>query len=91
MRQSDLTLDGNAVGGLLMELFGVEMTVAEAVCASCGRVNPLARVVVYMNAPGVVARCPDCGQVAMRIVRGRGRVWLDMSGIRCLACASPGE
>lgn len=91
MRQSDLKLDGNAVGGLLMELFGVEMTVAEAVCAHCHRVNPLGRVEVYMNAPGVVARCPDCGQVVMRIVRGRGRVWIDMSGIRCLEFAAPGE
>lgn len=91
MRQSDLKVDGNAIGGLMMELFGVEMTVAEAVCGNCHRLHPLGRVEVYMNAPGVVARCPSCGQVVMRIVRGRGRVWLDLSGIRCLEFANPAE
>jgi len=46
------------------------------------------QVVVYMNAPGVVVRCPTCDQVQMRIVRGRGKFWIDMSGIRCLELSS---
>ncbi len=30
-------LDGNAIGGLLQEVFGTDMTNAEAACATCGR------------------------------------------------------
>jgi Zn finger protein HypA/HybF involved in hydrogenase expression len=91
MLQSDLKLDGNALAGLLQELFGLEMTVADAHCRTCRQVNQMGRAEVYMNAPGVVARCPACGQVLMRVVRGGGRVWLDLSGIRCLELTDPGQ
>jgi hypothetical protein len=89
MLGSDLKLDGNAVAGLLQELFGVEMTVADAVCGNCHQHNEVGRADVYLNAPGVVARCPGCGHVVMRIVRGGGRVWLDLSGTRCLEFTAP--
>jgi uncharacterized Zn finger protein len=87
MRQSDLKLDGNAIAGLLREIFSVEMTEASTTCAGCGTVNAVGRVDVYMNAPGAVVRCPACGQVLMRIVRGGGRYWLDLTGVRCLEFA----
>ena len=32
----ELMLDGNAVAGLLQEVFAVEMTTAVGTCASCG-------------------------------------------------------
>jgi len=35
-----MALDGNTIGGLLLEIFAVEMTSAEATCASCGAVGP---------------------------------------------------
>lgn len=84
MEQSDLKVDGNAIGGLLREIFTMEMTAAETTCAGCGKVHAVGRVDVYLNAPGAVVRCPACGQVLMRIVQGRGRYWLDLTGIRCL-------
>ena len=34
-----MTLDGNAIGGLLLEVFGSEMTSAETTCAACGAVG----------------------------------------------------
>ena len=34
-------LDGNRAAGLLREIFGREMTVAVATCASCGAVAPI--------------------------------------------------
>lgn len=87
--QSDMKLDGNAIGGLLAEIFNVEMTAAEGTCGGCGAVNAVGRVDVYVNAPGTVMRCPDCGAVLMRIVHGRGRYWIDLSGIRRLEFAEP--
>jgi Zn finger protein HypA/HybF involved in hydrogenase expression len=83
-QQSDLTLDGNAIGGLLREIFTMEMTTAEGTCANCGAVHAVGQVVVYLNAPGAVVRCPSCDHVLMKIVQGRGRYWLDLTGVRCL-------
>jgi hypothetical protein len=87
--QSDLKLDGNAIAGLLREIFTVEMTTAQATCAGCRKVRPLGAVDVYVNAPGVVVRCPSCTRVLMRFVRGDGRMWLDLSGTRCIELADP--
>ena len=85
MRETaEMKVDGNAIGGLLGEIFAMEMTVAESTCGSCGAINAIGRVDVYMNAPGAVVRCPSCEQVLMRIVRGPERYWIDLSGIRCL-------
>jgi Zn finger protein HypA/HybF involved in hydrogenase expression len=84
MQQSNLKLDGNAIAGLLREIFTMEMTTAESTCAGCGKVNAVGSVDVYLNAPGAVVRCPACEQVLMRIVHGRDRYWIDLTGIRCL-------
>lgn len=84
VQQSDMKLDGNAIGGLLREIFAMEMTTAEGTCASCGAVHAVGQVVVYLNAPGAVVRCPSCDQVLMKIVQGRGKYWVDFTGIRCL-------
>ena len=86
--QSELKVDGNAIGGLLGEIFAMEMTTAEGKCAGCGAVNEIGRVHVYMNAPGVVVRCPDCTNVLMRIVKGNGRYWVDLTGVRYLEFAA---
>jgi hypothetical protein len=84
---SEMKLDGNAIGGLLGEIFTMEMTAAHGTCAGCGSVNAIGAVHVYMNAPGAVVRCPDCTAVLMRIVHGKGRYWIDLSGLRVLEFA----
>jgi hypothetical protein len=78
------TLDGNAIGGLLLELFGVELTSAPCTCGGCGAREELARLDVYVDCPGVVVRCHHCDQVLITIVRGPERSWVDLSGMRCL-------
>jgi Family of unknown function (DUF6510) len=84
METRDLRLDGNAIGGLLLELFGADLTAAPSVCASCGSREEVARLDVYLHAPGVVVRCCHCEAVMIRIVQGGGRTWLDLSGTGCL-------
>ena len=84
-------LDGNVLGGELGELFTVDITAATGQCASCGMVSTIAQTHVYTDAPGVVARCPGCGAVMLRLVRGPGRAWLDLRGITCLQLALPDE
>jgi Family of unknown function (DUF6510) len=57
-------LDGNAIGGLLQELFGAELTSAPHTCQSCGVTHPIAAHRLYLGA-GAVLRCPACEQIAM--------------------------
>jgi hypothetical protein len=83
MEIQDLRLDGNAIGGLLLELLAVELTAAGTVCAGCGAHEEVARLDVYCGA-GIVVRCCHCGAVMIRIVQGRGRTWLDLSGAASL-------
>ena len=87
MSIGEMKLDGNAIGGLLREIFTLEMTAAQTTCGSCGAVNPVGRVAVYVHAPGTIVRCPECESVLMRIVHGGGRYWVDLSGTRTIEFA----
>ena len=83
-------LDGNAIGGLLLELFGVEMTTATGICGSCGAMNEMAGTEVYLDAPGVVVRCASCKAVQLTIVRAPDRTWLNMSGLQAIEIRATG-
>lgn len=83
---ADLRLDGNAIGGLLLELFGAELTAAPCVCAGCGAREEMARLDVYVGA-GIVVRCRHCESVMIRVVQGGGRTWLDVSGASVIELA----
>jgi Family of unknown function (DUF6510) len=39
-------LDGNSIGGLLLEVFGTEMTAARTICATCGAAAAVAGTAV---------------------------------------------
>ena len=77
-------LDGNAIAGDLLEVFGVELTAARCVCEACGTESFLAEAVVYMRGPGRVARCRACGEVLMVLVTIRGMTCVDLRGIASL-------
>jgi hypothetical protein len=79
-----VTLDGNAIGGLLHEVFGTDMTDAEATCGSCGASGPVAATVVYVRGPGSVVRCPRCSAMLMVISQIRGRHCVDLTGLSAL-------
>ena len=76
----DLMLDGNAVAGLLQEIFAIEMTANPTECANCGRKGELGTLLAFTQAPGVVLRCPTCAQVVLRIVQTPGAIYLDARG-----------
>jgi len=77
-------LDGNAIAGLLMEVFGTEMTTATGACASCAAVALLAEQLVYNRAPGTVVRCRSCTGVLMVLVEVRGIHCVDRRGLGAL-------
>jgi DNA-directed RNA polymerase subunit RPC12/RpoP len=70
-------LDGNAVAGLLHDMFGQEMTGAGVTCPECGGRSMLARTKVFRG-PGIVLRCPVCGDRIMVIVERDGMACVDM-------------
>jgi DNA-directed RNA polymerase subunit RPC12/RpoP len=78
-------LDGNAIGGLLIDVFGTDMTAARSTCATCGARRPVAELVVYRQAPGTVVRCRTCGSVLMVFVRAHGVIGTDLTGLASLS------
>ena len=73
-------LDGNAAAGELSKIFAVDITSAEGQCANCSAKRRFAEAHLYVQCPGLVARCPLCGHVLLRLVNARQRVVLDLSG-----------
>ena len=78
--------DGNAVAGLLQEVFAAEMTTAIGTCSGCGATDAVGAVHVFRGA-GIVLRCPHCDNSLMKIVSGNSRVWIDCHGLRTLEVA----
>jgi hypothetical protein len=95
MTSSNLWTDGNALASPLQEVFRVDITTAIGRCTNCGRTGSMAEARVFDHAPGVIARCPACDQVLLRLVRdrdrGRGRAWLDLRGLTYLQLPVPEE
>ena len=78
------TLDGNAIAGLLADVFGEEMTLAMGTCASCGASGEVGTFAVYTRAPGTVARCPGCAAVLMVLVTIHDVTCVDLQGLASL-------
>jgi hypothetical protein len=74
-------VDGNAIGGLLQEVFGWEMTCVGSVCGNCGDARPVGELVVYLQAPGTVVRCRTCESVLMVFAKVHGRTCVDLLGV----------
>ena len=79
MTRDDDWLDGNAIAGLLLEALGTEMTTVPRRCQSCGKVHPIGAHRLYQGA-GPVLRCPNCGDVALRVAVLPDRYVLHLAG-----------
>jgi hypothetical protein len=77
-------LDGNAIGGLLREVFAREMTEATGVCAHCDNKAMVAECDVYLAGPGAVVRCRTCHGLLMVFARIRDVVCVDLGGLQTL-------
>jgi hypothetical protein len=78
-------LDGNAAAGELSRIFAVDLTSAEGQCANCDAKKRFAEAHLYMQCPGLVARCPLCGHVLLRFTNVQGRFFLDLRGVTYLS------
>jgi hypothetical protein len=91
MTSSNLWSDGTALAGPFQEVLRVDVTTAIGRCTACGRTAPMTEVRVFDHAPGLVARCPACDQVLLRLVNGPSRAWLDLRGLSYLQLPVPEE
>jgi hypothetical protein len=73
-------LVGNAAAGELSRVFNIDITAGEGQCASCGAKRRFAEAHLYMQCPGLVARCAICGDVLLRLVTADQRMLLDVRG-----------
>ena len=76
----ELMVDGNALGGLLASIFGGDMTAVPERCTHCHTVNMVGAMRAYTRAPGMVLRCPACGQVVLRVVQTTRATYVDARG-----------
>lgn len=74
-------LDGNAAAGELSKIFAIDVTAARGKCIYCGTTKRFAEAHVYMEGPGIVARCCVCEHVLLRLVNARQRAFLDLRGM----------
>jgi Family of unknown function (DUF6510) len=61
-----LHTDGNAIAGVLEEIFAVEVTATMRTCQSCRGEWAIGSHRLYRGA-GLVLRCPNCGDLAAAI------------------------
>ena len=77
-------LDGNAAAGVLSEVFAADITAAIGQCNGCGRTGVFAETRVFVDAPGMVARCSGCDEVLLRVVTTPTDTYLDLRGLTYL-------
>lgn len=89
MEDADLRLDGNAIAGLLGEVFAFDVTAARVRCTGCGTTAEIGAEPVYAQAPGAVIRCRGCQQVLLVVVHGGGRYRLSLAGATWIEIQEP--
>jgi hypothetical protein len=75
-----LMLDANAAAGILDEIFAMDVTTCPVECVNCGLEGEIGTLLAFVQAPGVVLRCPGCENVIMRIVQTPQAIYLDARG-----------
>lgn len=74
-------LDGNAMAGVMHDLFARDMTTTGYRCTGCGKTGVVAEMAVYMSGPGTVARCRDCDTILLILTERRGMYCIDAPGL----------
>ena len=79
MPDPDPHVDGNGAAGFLQEVFVAEITTVRRICASCRSEHPIGAHPAY-EGPGLVLRCPACGDRAATLTALPGRRVLELRG-----------
>lgn len=74
-------LDGNAAGGMLLEIFGRDMTIARGACAHCDREAELGDALAELDPAGVILLCRGCGRTLLTCLQLDGRYTVDFGAL----------
>jgi len=88
MEGSEMRTDGNAIAGVLQEVFVREVTTGRIACASCAKVEPIGAEHAYTQAPGIVLRCRHCEDVLLVVTQPPGRTLLAFPRSRWMEIAA---
>ncbi|SBS74293.1 DUF6510 family protein [uncultured Microbacterium sp.] len=80
-------VDGNALAGLLADVFAGDMTMALLACGHCGQVGPLAAASVEDDGAAAIVRCRACTRTLLTVLRLDGRLSLRIGGLSRLDLA----
>ena len=75
-----LMLDGNAVAGLLQQIFGRDMTMAVTRCCACATDTAVGALMAFVRGPGAVLRCPSCQTTIVRVVETPDAFYVEARG-----------
>ena len=91
MDSAHLKLDGNAMAGLMRELFVGDITAARGACAACGSIADIGEqhAFMYPLSPGAVLRCAGCESVLMVVVHTRTSVRVGFRDLAWIEVSQP--
>ena len=69
-------VDGNAVAGMLWDVFGADVTALIGVCGGCGEAAPVAETIVELDETAAIVRCRTCTHTLFTVLRDGDRVRL---------------
>lgn len=78
-------VDGNAVAGMLWDVFGADVTVLIGVCGSCGAEARLAEAVVELDDVVAIVRCRACTHTLFTVLREGDGIRLVIGSLEELA------
>lgn len=61
-------VDGNAIAGMLLDIFGADATVLVGTCAGCGSEARFAQAVVELDRQIAIVRCRSCTRTLFTVL-----------------------
>lgn len=63
------TVDGNAIAGMLWDLFGADVTALVGTCGGCGSLAAFAEAVVELDSHAAIVRCRTCTRTLFTVLQ----------------------
>ena len=80
-----MRVDGNALAGVLSEVFEADVTALIGVCGGCGAAAPLAETVVELDDVAAIVRCRSCTHTLFTVLRDAQGARVVLASLRELA------
>lgn len=75
-------VDGNAAAGMLVEVFGGDVTALVGVCGGCSAAAPLAEASVEIDETAAIVRCRSCTHTLFTVLRTPSGIRLVVGTLR---------